>query len=96
MDQYLTRYVTNQDIVIHGGARGADKLAGEWCQDGGIACAIVPAQWYYYRKSAGPVRNEWMMRLKPDLVIAFPGGTGTANMIKLAEEAGVEVIKVEE
>jgi hypothetical protein len=31
---------------------------------------------------------------KPDLVVAFPGGTGTANMVKQARAAGVEVLEV--
>ena len=41
------------------------------------------------------MRNREMLeRGRPDLVIAFPGGPGTANMVKLAREAGIEVIKV--
>ena len=28
---------------------------------------------------------------KPDLVVAFPGGAGTANMIEQARAAGVRV-----
>ena len=31
---------------------------------------------------------------KPDLVIAFPGGKGTADMARRAREAGIEVIEV--
>jgi hypothetical protein len=31
---------------------------------------------------------------KPDLVVAFPGGTGTADMVKRAELAGVKVVKL--
>jgi UDP-N-acetylmuramoylalanine-D-glutamate ligase len=31
---------------------------------------------------------------RPDMVVAFPGGRGTANMIALAKSAGVEVIEV--
>jgi len=30
---------------------------------------------------------------KPDVVVAFPGSTGTANMVLIAEKAGVEVIR---
>jgi hypothetical protein len=32
---------------------------------------------------------------KPDLVVAFPGGKGTAMMVDIATKAGVKVIKVE-
>ena len=31
---------------------------------------------------------------KPDLVVAFPGGRGTADMIRKAEGAGVPVVTV--
>jgi ABC-type Fe3+-hydroxamate transport system substrate-binding protein len=31
---------------------------------------------------------------KPDLVVAFPGGRGTANMIEQAEQAGVPVRRI--
>ena len=33
---------------------------------------------------------------KPDLVVAFPGGGGTADMILRAERAGVPVRQVEQ
>jgi hypothetical protein len=32
---------------------------------------------------------------KPDLVIAFPGGKGTADMVARAAQAGIKVIEVE-
>lgn len=86
----------SKDIIIQGGARGADNISEQWAIEAGCANATVMADWDNYGTRAGPLRNEWMMRLNPDLIIAFPGGTGTANMIKLAKEAGVEVIEVEE
>ena len=42
----------------------------------------------------GPKRNQMMLDQKPDIVLAFPGGRGTADMIARAEQAGVEVVKV--
>ncbi|HEY4355984.1 MAG TPA: DUF2493 domain-containing protein [Acidobacteriaceae bacterium] len=48
-----------------------------------------------YNLLAGFWRNREMLEEgKPDLVIAFPGGDGTAHMVKLAKQAGVEVVKV--
>jgi UDP-N-acetylmuramoylalanine-D-glutamate ligase len=32
-------------------------------------------------------------REKPDLVVAFPGGRGTADMVAKARAAGVEVLE---
>jgi len=43
-----------------------------------------------YKNAAGPIRNQWMLKYgKPDLVLALPGGAGTASMIDLASKAGV-------
>lgn len=44
---------------------------------------------------AGPMRNRQMLDEKPDLVVAFAGGSGTRNMIDIARRAGVKVIVVE-
>ena len=32
---------------------------------------------------------------KPDLVVAFPGGAGTLNMVMQARKAGVRVIEID-
>lgn len=47
-----------------------------------------------YDAMAGHRRNARMLEWKPDLVVAFPGGDGTADMVKQARAAGVEVIEV--
>lgn len=47
-----------------------------------------------YNAAAGIWRNTRMLQEgKPDLVVAFPGGDGTANMVEQARRAGVEVIE---
>jgi hypothetical protein len=81
--------------VIHGAAKGADSIAGKIAAELGIAIDAFPANWKKYGRAAGPIRNQQMIdEGKPDLVVAFPGGAGTANMIRLAERAGVKVIHV--
>ena len=80
------------DLVIHGAARGADMLAQSWADSRGVCCLQYPAKWDCDGKAAGPVRNRLMLvDGKPDFVIAFPGGRGTANMVKQAKAAGVAV-----
>lgn len=82
--------------VIQGGARGADALAKEWANDLNLPVEEYKADWLLYGKAAGPIRNKQMLdEGKPDLVIAFPGGRGTQNMIQQAIKAGVKVITVE-
>jgi hypothetical protein len=83
--------------LIHGAAKGADTLAGEWAESHGISVLACPADWRRYRRAAGPIRNKQMLiEHSPDLVVAFPGGTGTAHMISLAEKAGVEVVHIDD
>lgn len=80
--------------VIHGCARGADRLAGEWAAAKRIMAHEFPADWTRHGRAAGPIRNEQMLREgRPDIVVAFPGGRGTANMVALAKAAGVRVIE---
>lgn len=72
--------------------RGADALADRWARENGIPVKRMPAEWTRLERAAGPVRNQKMLdEGKPDLVIAFPGGKGTAGMIKLANKAKVPV-----
>ena len=83
-------------VIIHGCARGADSLAGRWAFTNNIPIKHYPAKWDEYGKAAGVIRNGTMLKEgKPDLVITFPGGKGTAHMISIAREAGVEVREIE-
>ncbi len=80
--------------IIEGGARGADTLARDWAKARLVKCVTVPADWTTHGKAAGPIRNQRMVdEFKPDLVVAFAGGRGTADMIRRAETAGLEVAK---
>lgn len=81
--------------VIHGGASGADSLARRWANYREVPHVPYPADWMRYGPAAGPLRNQRMLdHAKPDLVVAFPGGTGTADMVRRAKAARVEVLEV--
>lgn len=83
------------DAVITGMARGADMLAHDWAVEQGIAVNPFPADWKTHSRAAGPIRNQHMIdQGKPDLVVAFPGGRGTADMVRRAETAGIKTILV--
>lgn len=83
--------------IIEGTAKGADQLAGDWAIVNWVPLEEYPAQWDKFGRAAGPIRNQQMLdEGKPDVVIAFPVGEarGTRHMLKIAKEAGVEVIEV--
>lgn len=80
-------------VVIEGEARGADTLARDWAQMCRIPVEPYFAEWHLFGHRAGPIRNERMLREgKPDLAIAFPGGSGTADMVRRLKQAGVPTL----
>jgi hypothetical protein len=81
--------------VIEGGATGADFLARVYAKYYDLPHESFPADWKKYGKAAGIIRNQQILNEgKPDIVVAFPGGTGTADMIRRAKKAGVKVLEV--
>lgn len=82
--------------IISGEAAGADSIATDWAVVNWTDYQGYPADWKKHGRKAGAMRNHLMLTEgKPDLVVAFPGGRGTAHMVQIAKEAGVEVIEVE-
>lgn len=81
--------------IIHGGAPGADSLAHLWAARHGTTGIAFPADWNKHGKAAGPIRNQEMIdHGKPNLVVAFPGGRGTADMVQKAKTAGIDVAEI--
>jgi hypothetical protein len=101
----------NFTALIHGCASGADSLAQTWAERHQVPDLPFPADWHnlnhpdarvqrnafgLYDARAGMRRNERMLTEgKPDLVVAFPGGNGTANMKRLARKAGIRILTLE-
>lgn len=82
------------ELLIQGGAKGADELGKDWAHMNMIPHLEVPANWSKYGKRAGFIRNSKMLTFSPDIIIAFPGGKGTDMMCRLAETREIEVIRV--
>ncbi len=83
----------DQVWVVHGNAIGADRLAGATALALGCTVIAVPANWWKYPKAGGPIRNQRMLdQFEPNVVLAFSGGKGTANMVELARKRKIDVI----
>ena len=81
-------------LLIHGAALGADSLAAWWAEKRGIAVRAFPTAWDLHDKAAGPMRNQQMLdEGRPDIVVAFPGGRGTADMVERATCAHVPALR---
>ena len=84
-------------FVVHGDARGADQMAHRWAKKRGVQPVAMEALWDVEGDRSGSLRNARMLAFaKPDLCVAFSGGRGTANMMRIAREAGVELIDAED
>lgn len=80
--------------IIHGSAKGADTLAGEWAQARGIQEVVCAANWEKHGKGAGHIRNAWMLDLLDpmyDIVMPCPGGKGTQGCMNKAHDLGLEI-----
>jgi hypothetical protein len=79
--------------IVQGGARGADFLAKRWAFAHEVKCTQHDANWKLFGASAGSLRNAEMLNSHPiDLVVAFPGGAGTKNMMTQAAKRGIVVL----
>ena len=81
-------------VVIHGDCpTGADAITQEVCDANNVPTERHPADWATYGRSAGPVRNKYMVDLGADVCLAFPllNSRGTLNCMRLAEQAGIPV-----
>lgn len=79
--------------VIHGGARGADQLAGDLARRAGFTVEPHPADWVARGRAAGPIRNQAMVDAGADICLAFPIGPspGTRDCARRAAAAGIPV-----
>ena len=79
--------------VVCGMATGADTFGASIGKKLGLPIKEFPAEWFKYGRSAGPKRNKEMAQYA-DVLIAYPGGRGTANMKKEAEKAGLKILSL--
>ena len=79
--------------IIAGGATGVDSAARDFAVVNWTGYEEYRADWSKYGRAAGPIRNaEMLAEGRPDVVIAFPGGRDTADMVSKARAAGVRVL----
>jgi hypothetical protein len=96
--EVLHEHVPVGAAVVHGDCKGADKLADAWAVAFDRHPVRIPAVWRRagdrYNVQAGFQRNAIIAAMPLSLLIAFPGGNGTADMVKKARSAGIEVLEI--
>lgn len=76
--------------VVCGGASGADDCGNVWARGRKIPVRLFIPEWKRYGHAAGPMRNRLMAEYA-DVVVLFPGGTGTKSMRAEAVAAGITI-----
>ena len=99
VQEYLDT-ISRTTIIIHGGARGADSLAGNLATSLKMKVIKFSADWDKYGKAAGVLRNQQMLdEGHPDLVVYFhkdiENSKGTRDMLKRATDSGIRTINGE-
>lgn len=71
--------------VISGMASGVDQLGIRYAKENNLPLHEYWAEWNFYGKSAGPIRNRLMAKNADALIaICYNGSRGTKNMIEEA------------
>lgn len=75
------------DIIVSGGANGADTLGKCYAQEHNIPFVAFTADWQKYGKAAGMIRNQTIVD-DSDYIIAFWDGVsrGTKDSIRRASK----------
>lgn len=79
--------------VFHGGNGNVDLFADRWALELGLPRRVFNADWKTFGRAAGPMRNQEMIKALPpgSVVLAFPGGKGTASTVRYAQRAYIPV-----
>ena len=88
--------LTTVDLIISGGAKGADSLAEKLANENQIPIKLFIPNWKTYGYQAGFIRNAYIIE-EADKVIAFWDGKskGTLDSINKAKKLGKHVIIIE-
>jgi len=84
------------DVIVSGGANGADTMAEDFAKSMNIPTEIFLPDWNRYGRGAGIIRNGDIVKTA-DAMIAFPLGEsrGTWNSISRARAKGIPVQVIE-
>ena len=86
--------LNENDILVHGGCHGCDKLCSQIAKNEFNAkIEEHKADWQKYGKAAGPIRNKEMLKSNIDMLLVFRGWKGTNNCVEEAKKLKINIRK---
>jgi len=84
------------DVIVSGGANGADRLSERYAEENNIALEIYPADWDRYGKRAGYIRNRDIWEAATSGIAFWDGESrGTAHSFELSKKLGKKLFVYE-
>lgn len=81
-------------VLVHGGAPGAERIASKWADQRKVEQVVCPPDWKGHGKAAPFRRNDEMLKLDLQGLIATPGTGITENLVDKAREQKITTKRI--
>lgn len=82
-------------VLLHGGAKkGAEFIASKWADNKKVAQVIFKPDWASHNRAAPFKRNDEILKVMPQGLIATPGSGVTENLVDKARKLGIRVLRI--
>ena len=89
--------LTPGDIIVSGGAKGADALGARYADENNLEKLIFKPDWAKHGRGAGFVRNKTIVENSELLIACWDGKSrGTSDSINHAKKKGIEILYIME
>jgi len=91
MVENFDKYVSKDDEIVSGGAKGVDQCAVQYANRNGIKLTEFLPEYELYGRSAPIVRNKKIVDYADKIIVFWDGSSkGSLSVIKYAEKVGKE------
>ena len=88
-DVDISKYVSKEDEIVSGGARGVDSCAAEYAKSNNLKLTEFLPQYKLYGRAAPIIRNKEIVDYADKVVVFWNGSSrGALSVIKYAEKVG--------
>jgi hypothetical protein len=97
LKEWCDANLTPVDVIVSGGAKGADALGAQYADERGLETLIFKPDWAKHGRGAGFIRNKTIVENSDILVALWDGESrGTKHSIDLAKKKGIEILYIME